>query len=73
MPAKLRITVSQAYKLQKTYGDAALDKIRENPYCMAEDIEGIGFKQPDAIALNGIQPTPRFVSPQGLRARCTAQ
>jgi exodeoxyribonuclease V alpha subunit len=62
------ITVSQAYKLQKTYGDAALDKIRENPYCMAEDIEGIGFKTADAIALKmGIQPDSPFRISAGLK------
>ncbi|MGI6168134.1 MAG: ATP-dependent RecD-like DNA helicase [Christensenellales bacterium] len=62
------ITVGQAYKLQKAYGDTALDKIRENPYCMAEDIQGIGFKTADQIALKmGIQPDSPFRLAAGIK------
>ncbi|MBQ7277777.1 MAG: ATP-dependent RecD-like DNA helicase [Clostridia bacterium] len=44
------ITVNQAYRLYKTYGDLALAKVEENPYQLISDIEGIGFMTADAIA-----------------------
>lgn len=39
-----------AQKIFKTYGDKAIEKMRENPYCLATDIYGIGFKSADKIA-----------------------
>ncbi len=44
------ITVNQAYRLYKTYGDLALAKVQENPYQLIDDIDGIGFMTADAIA-----------------------
>lgn len=44
------MTVNQAYKLYKKYGDMALMKVQENPYQLIDDIEGIGFVTADAIA-----------------------
>ncbi len=44
------ITVNQAYRLFKTYGDLALAKVQENPYQLIDDIDGIGFMTADAIA-----------------------
>ena len=45
--------VSGAYaaKLQLAYGDTAVTRIKNNPYRLIEDIEGIGFKTADRIAL----------------------
>jgi exodeoxyribonuclease V alpha subunit len=44
------ITTSQAVKIYKQYGDTALTVLRQNPYRMAEDITGIGFRTADKIA-----------------------
>jgi exodeoxyribonuclease V alpha subunit len=44
--------VSPAYavKIFKTYGQEAIATVRENPYRLARDIRGIGFKTADKIA-----------------------
>ncbi|MDZ4815304.1 MAG: ATP-dependent RecD-like DNA helicase [Verrucomicrobiota bacterium] len=45
------VTTSKAVRIYKTYGDEAINKVRENPYILARDINGIGFKSADKIAL----------------------
>lgn len=46
-----------AAKLQLAYGATAVTRIRANPYRLIEDIEGIGFKTADRIALSlGFDP-----------------
>jgi len=47
---KYGISMSYAVKIQKQYGYRMYDIIRENPYKLAEDITGIGFKLADEIA-----------------------
>jgi exodeoxyribonuclease V alpha subunit len=44
--------VSPAYavKIFKTYGQAAIATVRDNPYRLAREIRGIGFKTADKIA-----------------------
>ena len=44
--------VSPAYavKIYKTYGDKAIEVVEKNPYQLAADIYGIGFKSADKIA-----------------------
>lgn len=55
------ISTTQALKLYKTYGQSALARVRENPYRLAEDVFGIGFKTADAIALKmGIEEDSPF-------------
>ena len=44
------VTVNQAYRIFKVYGDLALGKVQENPYQLIDDIDGIGFLTADAIA-----------------------
>lgn len=44
------ITVSQACRLYKVYGDLALLRVQENPYQLIDDIDGIGFLTADTIA-----------------------
>lgn len=44
------IGVTQAVKIYKRYGDAAVTVLRDNPYRLAEDISGVAFKSADAIA-----------------------
>jgi len=44
------IGAERAAKIRKFYGEKAIEKIKANPYCLAQDISGIGFKTADAIA-----------------------
>jgi len=44
------VSASLALKVYKAYGDKAVDKIRENPYRLASDVSGVGFKTADQIA-----------------------
>ena len=46
------ITPGQASKIYKTYGEQAAQVVKENPYRLARDIIGIGFKIADQIAKN---------------------
>lgn len=39
-----------AQKIFKTYGDQSIVKVKENPYALARDIFGIGFKTADTLA-----------------------
>jgi exodeoxyribonuclease V alpha subunit len=42
----------RAVRIFKTYGADAVQVMTENPYRLARDIRGIGFKTADAIAMN---------------------
>src|SRR5881628_850276 len=44
------IGTARAVRIYKTYGNEAIVKVRENPYRLALDIHGIGFKTADTIA-----------------------
>ena len=44
------VGVGQAMKLYRRYGPDTVRQVQENPYRMAEDIFGIGFKTADKIA-----------------------
>jgi exodeoxyribonuclease V alpha subunit len=44
------VGTARAVRIYKTYGDQAVERVRENPYRLALDIHGIGFKTADAIA-----------------------
>src|ERR1700737_1429085 len=49
---------ARAARLFKTYGADAIQVMTENPYRLARDIRGIGFKTADAIAMKlGIEKT----------------
>lgn len=41
-----------AVKIYRQYGDESIAKIKANPYILADDINGIGFKKADAVALS---------------------
>jgi exodeoxyribonuclease V alpha subunit len=41
----------RAVRIYKTYGDHAVAKVTENPYRLAADIYGIGFKTADELAV----------------------
>ena len=47
---KYGITNTLAVKIYDAYGLGMYSVMKENPYKMAEDIEGVGFKTADAIA-----------------------
>lgn len=49
------LTESMMTKLLKKYNtvDLVIDKVKENPYQLCKDVDGIGFKTADEIALNG--------------------
>lgn len=44
------IPTTQAVRIYKQYGDKAVAVLRDNPYRLARDIAGIGFKSADRIA-----------------------
>lgn len=51
------ISTVYAAKIYKHYGKGCVQKIKENPYTLARDIKGIGFKYADKIALEvGVEP-----------------
>ncbi len=41
-----------AAKLKSRYGDTAIIRIKANPYCLVGDIDGIGFRTADRIAMS---------------------
>ena len=61
--------VSPAYavKIYKIYGDKAISVVKENPYRLALDISGIGFKTADKIARSmGIDPNSQIRAEAGI-------
>jgi exodeoxyribonuclease V alpha subunit len=46
------IGTGRAVRIYKTYGEEAIARVAENPYRLALDIHGIGFRIADALALN---------------------
>jgi len=44
------VSTSRAVRIYKTYGENAIAEIRANPYALAQDIHGIGFRTADQIA-----------------------
>jgi exodeoxyribonuclease V alpha subunit len=44
------VGTARAVRIYKTYGDEAIDRVRENPYQLGIDIHGIGFKTADTLA-----------------------
>ncbi|MBE7046666.1 MAG: ATP-dependent RecD-like DNA helicase [Ruminococcaceae bacterium] len=45
------ISIKMAAKIHKKYGSMGVEIIKNNPYILCEEIEGIGFKTADEIAL----------------------
>lgn len=44
------VGTSRAVRIYKTYGNEAIQTIRSNPYVLARDIPGIGFKTADTVS-----------------------
>nr|WP_302474554.1 ATP-dependent RecD-like DNA helicase [Roseococcus sp. MDT2-1-1] len=52
------VGTSRAVRIYKTYGPKSVEVITENPYRLARDIRGIGFRTADTVARKlGIEPT----------------
>ena len=52
------VGTARAVRIYKTYGVDAVQVMTENPYRLARDIRGIGFKTADAIAMKlGVERT----------------
>ncbi len=49
---KYGISTTYAVKIYQEYGQRLYDVVKQNPYRLAEDISGIGFKLADEIARN---------------------
>ncbi len=51
------VSIAYSAKIYKQYGKRSIEVVKENPYCLARDIHGIGFITADKIAQNiGIDP-----------------
>lgn len=62
------VTPTFAMKVHQKYKDKAIDVISRNPYSLADDIIGIGFKIADGIAAKiGIAPDSSFRIKAGIR------
>lgn len=58
-----------AMKIYGKYGNASMLNLRENPYRLADDFEGIGFKKSDQVALSiGIPKESKLRVECGIRA-----
>jgi hypothetical protein len=44
------VGTARAVRLYKTYGTEAIARVQENPYRLALDLHGIGFKMADTLA-----------------------
>ncbi|WFB34576.1 ATP-dependent RecD-like DNA helicase [Kiritimatiellota bacterium B12222] len=61
------VSTSRAFRIYKTYGEKAMQRVQSNPYCLARDIRGIGFKTADQIASHfGIDPNSPLRARAGL-------
>ncbi len=62
------VGTSRAVRIYKTYGGEAITRVSENPYRLALDIHGIGFKTADTIARRlGIAPDSLIRAQAGVR------
>ncbi|MFM8455035.1 MAG: ATP-dependent RecD-like DNA helicase [Gammaproteobacteria bacterium] len=60
--------IAKAVRIFKTYGADAVEKVRENPYRLALDIHGIGFKTADQLAQRlGIDPNSQIRAEAAVR------
>jgi len=59
---------ARAVRIYKSYGNEAIFKVTENPYRLALDIHGIGFKTADLLAAKlGIEPQSMMRAQAGVR------
>jgi len=61
------VSTARAVRIYKTYGADAIPLVTENPYRLARDIRGIGFKTADVIAQKlGIEKTSMLRARAGI-------
>jgi exodeoxyribonuclease V alpha subunit len=61
------VGTSRAVRIYNTYGADAIRVISEDPYRLARDIRGIGFKAADALAMKlGIEKTAMIRARAGI-------
>ncbi|MFC1980046.1 ATP-dependent RecD-like DNA helicase [Chloroflexota bacterium] len=61
------VSSTYAVKIYRAYGDKSIAIVKENPYRLALDISGIGFKTADKIAQNiGIDPSSPMRAEAGI-------
>lgn len=62
------IGTARAVRIYKTYGTSAIERVRENPYRLALDIQGMGFLTADTLAQRlGIRKDSLMRAQAGLR------
>ena len=62
------VGTSRAVRIYKTYGKHAIEKVSANPYRLALDIRGIGFKTADQIAQRlGVEKNATIRAEAGVR------
>lgn len=62
------ITAAYAMKLYRVYGSETIAKVKQNPYCLVDDIFGIGFRKADQLAeAMGIDRKDEFRIQSGIR------
>lgn len=62
------IGAAYAVRIYKTYGGNTINEIKENPYKLADDVFGIGFKMADRVALSmGISKSSEYRISSGTR------
>ena len=65
------IGLAQAMKIQKVYGDKALQMLTQQPYLMIEQVPGFGFATVDRLALRmGVAPNDPKRLQAALRHEC---
>lgn len=70
---KYGISINLAGKIYNRYGHEMYDIVRDNPYKLAEDIEGLGFRTCDEIARNaGITEDSAFRIESGIQYALSA-
>ena len=62
------VTPSLAVKIFKRYGENVQQAIRQNPYRLVDDVEGVGFKTADRIAASlGVEKDSEFRLSAGVK------
>ncbi len=62
------VSTGLAARIWKLYGERAREAIKENPYRLAAEVDGVGFKTADGIAKNlGIPPDSPHRAEAGVR------
>lgn len=62
------ISPALCMKIYKTFGDKAVEEIRQNPYKLSDDIFGISFRTADRIAMKlGIDPESEYRITSGIK------